>query len=210
MTRGKYIVIEGSDGTGKSTQVTLLREKLNKKGIDSIEFHEPGGLPMANSIRDIIKNGSLQRRPETNLLLFTAARHEIWHDARQKLDQGMWIVASRSYFSSLVYQGYGEGVDRQMIIDLTKQFTDDIYMQPDMAVILTLENEAEREARIGKRGELAAPDTFESKDIDFQQAVQDGYKRLAADYKLPTISSSQTPDKVAEAIMQLVPFHENR
>lgn len=210
MNRGKYIVIEGSDGTGKSTQVALLREKLSQQGIDSIEFHEPGGLPIADSIRSVILNGELPREPETNLLLFTAARHELWKNARKNIEKGVWVIAARNYFSTLVYQGYGEGVDRKLITDTTLQFTDELYMQPDVAIILTLEDELEREARIGNRGELSTPDTFESKDADFQRAVHSGYQRLAADYSLSTISSLQTPEKVAEAIYHLVTFHENR
>lgn len=204
MPRGKYIVIEGSDGTGKSTQVALLREKMSQQGIESIEFHEPGGLPITNSIREIILNGAITRQPETNLLLFTAARHELWHNARKKLDKGAWIIASRSYYSSLVYQGYGEGIDRERIINLTRDFTDELYMQPDVAIILTLKDEKEREARIGKRGHLATPDTFESKNESFQRTVQEGYVRLAREYDLPTISTVRPVEEVASAVLQLV------
>lgn len=89
--RGKYIVIEGQDATGKSTQVERLRQRLQQDNIDSIEFHEPGGTDMADAIRLVIKNGDLTRTPETNLLLFTAARVEIWQDALQALALGKWV-----------------------------------------------------------------------------------------------------------------------
>lgn len=204
MTRGKYIVIEGSDGTGKSTQVAMLREKLKEKGIDSIEFHEPGGLPITDSIRSVILNAELQREPTTNLLLFTATRHELWKKARKKLEAGTWVIAARNYFSTLVYQGFGEGVDKQLIRDITQQFTDDLYIQPDLAVILTLENQAEREARIHNRGRLAVADTFESKDDSFQQTVQDGYHKLAEEYNLPLISAGNSREAIAEKIFSLV------
>lgn len=203
MARGKYIVIEGSDGTGKSTQVTLLREKLKEKGIDSIEFHEPGGLPITDSIREVILNAELQRDPITNLLLFTAARHELWKSACQKLEEGAWVVASRNYFSTLVYQGYGEGLDKDLIIETTRQFTDELYMQPDLAIILTLENEAERERRIGKRGELSSLDTFESKDALFQKNIQDGYRQLAKDSNIPLVAADPSLEEVAKNIFTL-------
>lgn len=202
--RGKYIVIEGSDGTGKSTQVALLRKKLALQGIDSIEFHEPGGLPIADNIREVILDGSLERRPETNLLLFTAARCELWHDAYQRLQRGVWVVAARNYFSTLAYQGYGEGLDLKLITDTTRRFTNDLYMHPDVAVILRLEDEAEREARIDKRGTLSTPDTFESKTSKFQQDVQEGYIKIAKEYNLPLINAAQSPEVITDAIDALL------
>lgn len=204
MTRGKYIVIEGHDGTGKSTQVELIRERLATRGISSIEFHEPQGTPIADEIRSIIKNGTLARDGVTNLLLFTAARHEIWNGAKKALDQGVWVIAARNYFSTVAYQGYGEGLDLDLIIDTTRQFTDDGYMRPDLAVILTLDDENERNNRIGKRGELDHPDTFESRSDKFQQSVRQGYVELAQRMSLPTISALQSPEAICDDIDALI------
>lgn len=197
---GKYIVIEGNDGTGKSTQVALLRERLMADGIDSIEFHEPEGTPITNQIREIIKNGTLERDPETNLLLFTAARHEIWRSAREHLGRGTWIVAARNYFSTIAYQGYGEGLDQRVISETTRQFTDNLYMNPDLAIILTLGDENERLRRIRQRGDLANPDTFESMDTEFQERVSAGYAKLAAELTLPTITANRPPEEISEEI----------
>lgn len=198
--RGKYIVIEGSDGTGKSTQVQLLREKLKEDGIESIEFHEPEGSPIANELRRVIKNGQLPRDGETNLLLFTAARHEIWKNAKKELEHGTWVIAARNYFSTLAYQGYGEGLDLQLITETTRRFTDETYMKPDLAVILSLDDEAERERRIKSRGELEKPDTFESKNSDFQTAVKNAYLNIAKEYDLPVISANQMPSEITEQL----------
>ncbi len=205
--RGKYIVIEGSDGTGKSTQVELLRATLEEQGITSIEFHEPEGTPIANEIRTVIKNGTLARSPGTNLLLFTAARHEIWQNARKKLGEGVWVVAARNYFSTLAYQGYGEGVSLELIENITREFTDETYMQPDFAAILSLDDERERTRRIQSRGKLERPDTFESKDGVFQQAVKNGYLEIAKKRNLPVISASRPPEEVAAQIFSLLPPH---
>lgn len=205
MSRGKYIVIEGHDGTGKSTQVRMLREYLSKHGIDSIEFHEPEGTPIANEIRTIIKNGSLNRSAITNLLLFTAARHEIWHNrAKTALANDTWVISARNYFSTLAYQGYGEGVDIELITSTTEKFTDEQYMQPDLAVILSLESDDERKKRIGNRGELENPDTFESRDDDFQSRVRDGYLTVAKEHNLPIISATQSPEEVLADIVTLI------
>lgn len=206
MTEGKYIVIEGHDGTGKSTQVGLLRSYLAKRGIESIEFHEPEGTPMADALRTIIKNGELERSAKTNLLLFTAARHEIWHErALPALKMGTWVVAARNYYSTLAYQGYGEGLDRELITSLTAQFTDERYLRPDLSVILTLDDASERARRIGERGELETRDTFESRPEYFQGRVQAGYVQIAHEHHLPIISAQQTPQAVFEEIKQLLP-----
>jgi dTMP kinase len=203
MTAGKYIVIEGTDGTGKSTQVGLLRATLAKRGIESIEFHEPEGAPIADAIRTVIKNGDLGRDGHTNLLLFTAARHEIWQQrARPALAAGKWVIAARNYYSTLAYQGYGEGLDRDLIVETTERFTEPLYMKPDHSLILTLNDEAERRKRISQRGELEKPDTFESRDDDFQRRISDGYLAIAEDYQLPLISASQSIEAVASEIMQ--------
>lgn len=79
MGHGKYIVIEGQDGTGKTTQADYYRPALEKRGIKVIHIKEPGGSPVAEAIRGVILNGSLPRTSMTNALLFTANRHELWH-----------------------------------------------------------------------------------------------------------------------------------
>lgn len=201
--RGKYIVIEGHDGTGKSTQVERLRARLAEAGIGSIEFHEPEGVPIADEIRHVIKNGTLERDGKTNLLLFTAARHEIWKRAQHALGSGTWVVSARNYFSTLAYQGYGEGLDPGLIITLTEQFTDGAYMSPDLAVILSLDDKEERERRIAARGTPKNPDTFESKGDAFQQRVKNGYMSIAKDKNLPVISTAQSPEAVTEQIYSL-------
>ena len=206
MSHGKYIVIEGHDGTGKSTQVELLRKYLSGQGVDSIAFHEPDGTPIATELRAIIVNGALKRSAETNVLLFTAARHEIWHNrALPALNKGTWVIASRNYYSTLAYQGYGEGVSLDLINSVTHTFTDERYMKPDLAVILSLDDSKEREKRIGKRGELAAPDTFESRDELFQHDVQAGYLAIAKTNNLPIISAQSSPEIIFEEIISLLP-----
>jgi len=201
MITGKYIVIEGHDGTGKSTQVEVLRQKLRERGIDSIEFHEPAGSPIANAIRNVIKDGNLERDAVTNMLLFSAARHDIWESqAKPALKSGKWVVASRNYYSTLAYQGYGEGLDLDLIETITNKSTDKKYMNPDFAAILDLDDIKERIYRIGARGELEGPDTFESKDSVFQSKVQNGYLDIAKTYNIPIISARQTVDEVADKL----------
>ncbi len=202
---GRYIVIEGTDGTGKSTQAELLAEKLEKLGIKVIQFHEPGGTDISQALRKVILNASLDRVGLTNVLLFSAARCENWaQQGRVALNQGTWIISARDYTSTLAYQGYGEGVDLELIENITKLATDEKYVQPDMRIILDIDDEAERVRRISERGEIENPDTFESRDDKFQQTIIDGYRDLAKRKEMPVISASQSIDAIADEIWRIV------
>lgn len=209
---GTYIVIEGNDGTGKSTQVEMLTRYLIEQGRDAIMIEEPGSedieksTPVANYLRSIIKNGDLKRDPEINLALFSAARRELWQNKIEPaLGRGTIVLAARNYLSTLAYQGKGEGLDEAHIIDVTRLFTDERYISPDVLLVLTLENEAERTARISARGELECPDTFESRGTDFQSVVNQAYIDLSREHALTTISSldgarSKTREEIQEEI----------
>ncbi len=196
---GKYIVIEGNDGTGKSTQVELLSEYLRSKGIQTFVTHEPAGTPISDAIRAVIKDGELERDATTNLLLFTAARHENWRSASKELDAGAWVISARNYLSTEVYQGIGEGLDVNLIHDLTRQFTDEQYMSPDHTFVLTLSDD-QREARIANRGPLETKDTFESRGREFQSKLNEGYTTLAARYGFTTIDAGLTVEKIQSDI----------
>lgn len=204
-TQGKYVVIEGHDGTGKSTQVARVREKLLEHGIESIEFHEPEGSPIADEIRTVIKNSTLPRDGTTNLLLFSAARHDIWNSrALPALAEGKWVIASRNYYSTLAYQGYGEGLETEHIKTITRIATDDRYLNPDVAIILDFNDEKERQARITARGTLVNPDTFESRGQDFQDRVKQGYIEIANLYGIPVVSAAQSIESVSEQLWGVI------
>lgn len=203
METGKYIVIEGNDGTGKSTQIDMLAEYLISRGIETVTQHEPAGTPMADAIRTIIKNGELERSAETNLLLFTAARTEIWQRAKTQLALGKWVLSARNYLSTIAYQGSGQGISTERILSITRDFTDERYMQPDSTIILNLDDES-RKKRITERGQLDAPDTFESLGDDFQAKVNSAYMNLASEYGYPVVDATQTIEEVQMQIRKLI------
>ena len=203
--RGKYVVIEGNDGTGKSTQVELLAQWLQaEKGIESFIAHEPAGTPTADAIREIIKNGSLERTALTDVLLFTASRREIWQRAARELELGKWVLSARNYLSTEAYQGYGDGVDLEQIRALTKQFVGEDYFAPDHTVILALTNENERKKRIAGRGELENPDTFEMRGDDFQTRVNQAYLQIAQDHGITPIDASRSIDDIQAEIRRII------
>lgn len=205
--RGKYIVIEGSDATGKTTQAERVHQHLGNIGIKRLDFvvNEPDGVPVAQELRKLIKNGTFDRDPWANVTLFTAARCINWLQAmKPALDRGEWVVAARSWISTAVYQGYGEGVDIDKIEAFTRENVGDEYMNPDLALILDVQDEKVRKTRIAERGELEHPDTFESKPQEFQDSMKSGYGRFAEDHGIEVIDASNTKDEVEALIWQQV------
>ena len=206
---GTYIVIEGTDGTGKSTQAEILVKRLQGEGHVVAQFHEPDGVPIAHELRRIIVDGTLERSALTNALLFTAARRENWlQHGLSVLEQGGYVVTTRNYYSTLAYQAVAEGLNRgntqnediEYIEALTRDATDERYMTPDFAFMLDIEDEDERSRRIAQRGELTTPDTFESRNTTFQKKVIEGYRIIAKRKGLPMISAVQSPEEIASQI----------
>ena len=140
--------------------------------------------------------------PEVNLLLFSAARRELWfHKIEPALQRGVVVLSSRSYVSTLVYQGYGEGVAEDTIISMTKRFTHERYMSPDFVVVL-FANDQTRQQRIAERGMTEAVDSFESRDDVFQQKINDGYQTVAKTHNIPLILAEHSPTDVHQHILQ--------
>lgn len=204
MPSGKYLVVEGNDGTGKSTQIELLGDYLNNQGIETFIIHEPDGPGISAEIRKLIKNGIFERQPLTNLLLFTASRHEIWQQAKRELEAGKWVLSARNYFSTIAYQGYGEGLDTDTIIDTTKLYTDDRYMKPDYAFILRLKDESQRKQRISNRGAADSLDAFESRNDSFQKRVEAGYEYVAKNQNATVIDANQSIEDIQQQIREKV------
>ena len=204
---GKYIVIEGNDGTGKSTQVAKLADYFRECGRTVCVVEEPGSddpeksTPIADELRKVIKNGDLARSAAVNVALFSAARRELWREKIQPaLERREIVLSARNYISTLVYQGRGEGYDESEILRLTKLFTDERYLCPDIMFILSLSHD-KRAKRIAMRGELKNPDTFESRGQDFQEKVDDGYLEIAKDYDIPVVLAYGNVEEVHDMLI---------
>jgi dTMP kinase len=175
VTSGKYIVIEGPDGTGKTTQAKLLAETLQKQGRAAHYVHEPGETPMGLELEKIIKNRKLIRDPFTDLLLFTANRLEVYNQViRHALDAGEIIVADRNWLSSVAYQGVAGGLGAEKIHDESKRWLPKQYMEPTFTALLYVPSNQHRKM-LTKRGTSEA-DYFESKPDKFQQDLLRGYE----------------------------------
>jgi dTMP kinase len=201
---GAYFVIEGQDATGKSTQADLLANYFRKRGKEVLVIHEPDGdLPSAHSLRDLIKNKDYNLEPETHVLLFTAARNELWHKlAKPVLAEGGIVIAARNWWSTIAYQGYGQGVHLDLIEHTMRSFLPKRYLRPDHAVILTLDNNL-RTSRLTDRNDAHTKDTFESKPFDFQKVVTRSYLKIAQQYDIPTLDASPDPATLHLKILKL-------
>lgn len=204
---GRYIVIEGNDGTGKSTQVAKLAEYFRARGQTVCVVEEPGSddpeksTPIANELRNVIKNGDLARSAAVNVALFSAARRELWREKiRPALEREEIVLSARNYISTLVYQGQAEGFDEAEILRLTKLFTDEKYLHPDVMIILSLSHD-KRTKRIAMRGELKNPDTFESRGQDFQEKITNGYLKIAKDYEIPVVLADGSVEEVHDMLI---------
>lgn len=195
-----YIVIEGQDGTGKSTQARLLKEYYEDQGKEVVVMDEPDGdLPQAHDLHDMILSRGYDLEPITNVLLFTSARVELWKKiAEPVLKRGGVVISARNYWSTLAYQGYGEGVSRGKIIRLTKDILPEKYFKPDFGFILTVSDEV-RLARQKGRGKTV--ETFEAKPDEFQQKINNAYPKIAKDFNLNLVDASGTIDEVFNLIL---------
>ena len=198
-----YIVIEGQDGTGKSTQAELLKKHYEKQGKEVVMLEEPDGdLPQAHDLHDMILTRGYDFEPLSNVLLFTVARIELWKKiAEPVLKRGGIVISARNYWSTLAYQGYGEGVSRSKIIRITKDLLPDKYFHPDYGFILTVSDEV-RLARQQNRGK--ATETFEKKADEFQQKVNSAYPKIAKDFGLTIIDASGTIEEIFTKIQGII------
>jgi len=201
---GLYIVIEGQDGTGKTTQLNLLADYFEKQGRNVLILNEgarqDSGLPATDRIGATVKTRTFDLDPLTNVLLFTAQRSELWRKlAEPMLEQGGVVISSRNWWSTLAYQHYGQGVDKQLINEITAKFMPARYVKPDYGVILTLDD-IERAKRTTGRDDSHKNDTFESQKIDFQKKVNRGYLEIAREFQIPIIDASDTVEKIHQEI----------
>ncbi|MFA5164774.1 MAG: dTMP kinase [Candidatus Omnitrophota bacterium] len=172
MQHGKFITIEGPEGSGKSTHSRLLCAYLRRKGFRIVHTREPGGTRISESIRNVLlsrKNKGMADACE--LLLFMAARAQIVNEViRPALKKGYIVVCDRFHDATVAYQGYGAGMDLKVIESLRKLATGGL--KPDLTVLLDVESRAGL-----RRGGVS--DRMEVKSLSFHKKVRDGYLKLA-------------------------------
>lgn len=199
MTRGKFITFEGGEGSGKSTQVALLAERLRKAGIATIVTREPGGTPLGESIRTLV----LETAPETvtELLLFAAARAEhVAKVIRPALDAGTWVVCDRFIDSTRVYQGLLGGAPADLIGALETGTVGSTL--PDLTFVLDLDP-AQGLKRTEARGALSR---FDSAHEDYHHRLREGFRDIAKTEpgRCLLLDGGRAPELIADDIWTAV------
>jgi|APCry1669191515_1035360.scaffolds.fasta_scaffold01223_4 dTMP kinase len=168
MARGIFLVFEGIDASGKSTQAKRIAKER-----DALFTFEPGDTAVGKDLRRWLLDAATPMKPETEALLMTADRsHHVDTLIKPTLESGKSVVADRFYASTLAYQGYGRGVDISQLRAATQLAIGDCL--PQLTILIDLPVDVANERR-----ERNAKDRFESSDIDFHNRVRSGYLELA-------------------------------
>lgn len=176
--RGRFITFEGGEGSGKSTQIKLLADRLNGARLPTIVTREPGGSAGAEIIRHLVLSGMGKLLgPETESLLFAAARDDHVNQViRPALDRGIWVLCDRFTDSTRVYQGKLGKVDPKLIRAMERVTIGDL--RPDLTLILDVPVAVGLQRAIKRRG-AAVADRFESEDLTFHEKLRDAYRQIA-------------------------------
>ena len=169
----KFITFEGIDGCGKTTQINLLSKYLSNKKQDNIIVREPGGTRISEKIREILLDKGNDINPYTETLLFLSSRSQLVNEIIKKnIEENKFILCDRFTDSTLAYQGYGRGLDIQLLNELNNFATENIV--PDLTFILDI-TLAESNERINKR-EI---DRMEQSGKFFLNKVKVGYQKIS-------------------------------
>lgn len=206
--QGKFITFEGGEGSGKSTQIQLLKESLQAKGIDVIVTREPGGTPDAEQIRTLLVSGEPNRwDPMTELLLMFAARRDhlvkkIW----PAIKNGTWVLSDRFADSSMAYQGFAHGIGQDQVQSIYDLVVGDY--KPDLTIILDIDpeiglNRAGTRAVVGDK-----EDRFEKMGSSFHKKIRTAFLDIARSNpeRCKTFQANQSIENLSAQIFDKVKF----
>lgn len=196
-----FITFEGGEGCGKSVQAEALYIRLSELAIPAVLTHEPGGTSLGDKITDLLKwDQDTDISPLAELLLFNASRAQLVTEVIQpNLKKGGVVICDRYADSTIVYQGYGRGLDLKMVRAVNDAGTSGL--RPDFTVLLDISAE---EGFVRKEG--TKRDRFEQQDIAFHQRVREGFLKLAdaEPERWLVLDAAQSKEKITEIIWQRV------
>jgi dTMP kinase len=205
--RGRFITFEGPEGSGKSTQLRMLGERLRKSGHDVLETQEPGGTHIGIQIRHVLLDArNRELCPTAELLLMFASRAQ---NVDELILPALWagrtVLSDRFTDSTLVYQGVGRGLGPDVVYELDRIACRGLI--PDLTLLIDID--AETGLARARRRSVRTEDSetrMEEQDVGFHRRVRDAYRQLAADEpaRVKLIDGSQTREQVAEQVWEAV------
>ncbi|MBA4348771.1 MAG: dTMP kinase [Thermodesulfovibrio sp.] len=202
MQKGIFISFEGIEGTGKTTQAKFLSERLMDKGYDVFLTQEPGGTGIGNKIREILLLPEHREMSHvTELLLYNADRSQhLTEKILPALNAGKIVITDRFADSTIVYQGYGRGIDLSLIMSLDNIATGGIKPQFTILFDLDVETGLMRNKGVNK------VDRLELEDIEFHRKVRDGYLKIAKmePERVKIVDASKPSEYVRDAVWKIV------
>lgn len=197
--KGIFISIEGADGSGKTTQIQMLRQYFEKKGYDVIVTREPGGTKISEEIRSIILDEKHTNMGYiTEMLLYAAARAQLVEQViAPAKKEGKIIISDRFIDSSAVYQGIARGLGTKMVYDVNHYAI--AACEPDITFLLDID----AMEGISRKKNQKNLDRMEQETMDFHQMVADGYRILAREHRerIHVIDASWTIERIQEEIL---------
>lgn len=209
MKHGRFVSFEGIEGCGKTTQIALLSDVLNKRNIPHSVTREPGGTAVGEGIRKILLHSeTIHLTAAAELLLFYASRSQnILEKIEPSLEKGEVVICDRFYHASMAYQGYGRGIPIEFIEKLTDLVCGS--HRPEITVLLDIEPEiglARARARNSKRNEDEG--RFEMEEVSFYTRIRNGYLELAArePQRIHVIAANRSIESVHQDILKVLGF----
>ena len=202
MKKGYFITFEGPDGSGKTTVCNAVYQRLKDMGYDVVHTREPGGIEIAEKIRDIILDPqNVMMDAKTEALLYAASRRQhLVEKVIPSIEAGKVVICERFVDSSLAYQGYGRELGFDEVLSINKFAIGDYF--PDMAVYLDVDEKTGLE-RIKDR---AFKDRLDQESIDFHHRVNEGYQKVIDVFKdrISIVDASKPLDSVIEDALSRV------
>lgn len=196
INEGLFIIFEGLDGCGKSTQVSMLTGFLEQRGIKYTYVREPGGTKVGDQIREILLNPETKLSSWGEVLLYAAARAQLVQDViRPALARGEVVVGDRYLFSSLAYQGYGLEQDVELVRRVNLEAVQGLL--PNHVFLLRVTPEMGLSRQAGQRD----LDRIELRNHQFFHRVYLGYEKLAATYGFSVLNGSERPEDIHHQVV---------
>jgi len=197
MTRGRFVVLEGGEACGKTTQTRLLVARLRAHGRDVVATFEPGKTRIGSQIRALLLDGRERIEPATEALLLAADRAEhVEEVVRPALERGADVVSDRYVPSSLAYQGVGRGLGVDRVDALNRWVTGGL--EPDLVIVLDVPDDDTTLREVGP------PDRLERESADFHARVRGAYRELAVERGWIVVDGGRSIEEVADTVWAAV------